>query len=427
MRYVDGMTGDAAFSDEERSRLDTFRRKIAGAGSLGQIMDTVLRDMHPVLPCDRVSVGMLQDEGRRLVAREVRTRYEPVYLKGGFAGDVQGSSLQRMLEERKPRIISDLEAYGRDHPDSQTAALLVREGIRSSMTCPLVADDRPVGALFLSSKQKNAYGEHEVRLHHAIVESLSQSVEKAWRIEELTRANRAYMELLAFVTHELKSPLASMLLNTRMLTHGYLGRLTEQQRERLERVNAQGDYMVSLVNEYLDLARLEGGDMELHRRPGVDVIAAVVEPALDVIKSDLEKRGMSLKRAYDSESLAADCDPALMKIVMFNLLSNAVKYGREGGEVSVQAGIRDGKLTLSVRNPGVGFKASDRDRLFRRFSRLHEEQFAKIKGTGVGLYTCWRIVQLHKGRIEAASEYGQWAEFTVRIPLGAESQDSAGE
>ena len=178
----------------------------------------------------------------------------------------------RCCESGLPRIIGDLEAYGHDHPRSRSTRLLVREGVRSSLTCPLSVEGRVVGFIFRSSREPYTYGPQHIELQMAITERLSQAVEKAWRIEQLEEANYAYTQMLGFVSHELKSPVASMVTDAQILAQGYLGDLTPEQRAKVESMARKGQYLLSLVREYLDLARVEGGELKLATRSRVDVM-----------------------------------------------------------------------------------------------------------------------------------------------------------
>jgi hypothetical protein len=401
LRYLDlpGSVRDfVEFSAEESRVLATVNQKVAANTSLADVMDFVFNATREICPCDRIGVAFLEDEDR-LVSDYVRASYEPVLLSTGYAEVLQGSSLRHVISTGQPRVIDDLESYLAEHPSSASTALLVREGVRSSMTCPLSVDGRPVGVMFRSSHRPRAYDDHQVRLHLAIAERLAQSVEKAWRIERLTAANHAYTEMLGFVSHELKNPLASMVMDARILTGGYLGSMDPRHVEVVERMARKSGYLLGLLREYLDLARIESGELAVSIGPDVDLIGDVIEPA------DLP-----------AGSFPVRCDPDLLKIVLVNLLGNAAKYGNPDGEIRVSARRDPGSFSVSVWNEGPGFPESEKHRLFRRFSRLQTPELRDRKGSGVGLYTCWRIVELHGGRIRAASEPGRWAEFTFTIP-----------
>jgi signal transduction histidine kinase len=125
---------------------------------------------------------------------------------------------------------------------------------------------------------------------------------------------------------------------------------------------------------------------------------------------------MRLERAFPPDLPRVACDPGLLQIVLVNLLGNSVKYGREGGLIRARLEDHPDRIVASVWNEGPGFPPSERSRLFRKFSRLQSPALMAQKGTGVGLYTAWRIVHLHGGRMDASSQEGAWAEFSFDVP-----------
>lgn len=408
------MDSSAEFSDAERRILETINQKVAAAQSLDAIVSFVFDSMRPICPCDRIGIAFLEENGARVVSYWHKALYEPVLLGKGFAQDLRGSSLQGIIETGQTRIIHDLEEYLAQHPQSVSAKLIVKEGIRSNMTCPLIVDDRPVGFLFRSSRTPRAYGLHQVRLHLAVAERLSQAIEKAYRIEQLAAANRAYTEMLGFISHELKSPLASLVMEADTLTMGYHGEMTDEQGVHVTKMADKARFLLGLVDEYLDLARVESGELQTNFQQRIDFLQEVVEPAVDMTQSEMQKQGMSFTREVP-ERVLADFDPTLMRVALLNLMQNAVKYGEPHGQIRLRVEMNS-KLSVSVWNSGPGFPPAEAVRLFRKFSRLRTPELMKRKGTGVGLYTVWRIVQLHGGRVWAKSEEGQWAEFFIEIP-----------
>lgn len=406
-------------SATENEALARVNQRVAGGRSLDEVMDLVYEETLPISPCDRLGLAFIEEDGARIVSRWTRAAYEPLLLVRGYTEDLRGSSLQALIEKGTPRIIDDLEEYLAGKPDSASSRLLVREGVRSSMTCPLRVDDRVVGVFFRSSRRVRAYDTHQVRLHLAIAERLSQAVEKAWRIERLEVAQQAYSEMLAFVAHELKSPLAGIVMDGTLLRDGYAGELSQRQTELIGRIMSKAGYLGGLVREYLDLARLEGGGLQAHLTP-VDFVTAVFEPALEIVGGALEEQGSRLDRIFPIEPVVLAADADLLRIVVINLLGNAVKYGNSGGRIEARLTVTGNTIRFEVWNEGPGFPAEERSRLFRRFSRLQKPELARRKGTGVGLYTSWRIVQLHGGSMFAQSEHGQWAEFGFEFPLSGQ-------
>jgi signal transduction histidine kinase len=427
--FVDLFGEDAALtpiSPEARTLLRTVNQKIAARPSLRAIVDYLFEHTQELIPCDRFSLAFVDEQSDTATSYYTRTSYEKQYVRQGYRESLRNGTLRQVLQSGLPRIISDLEAYSHDHPHSRTTRLLVREGVRSSLTCPLIVEGRVVGFSFRNSLQPNTYGSQHSQIQMAIAERLSQAVEKAWRIEQLEEANHAYTQMLGFVSHELKSPVASMVTDAQILAQGYLGDLTAEQHAKVESMARKGRYLLSLVREYLDLARVEGGELKLSARSRVDVMNEVLAEAIDLVRAQADDRRMRLTVCMPSPTLPlVCCDPTLLRIVTVNLLDNAVKYGDEGGDIRIKADLlrdrKDGEhLRISVWNTGPGFDKSQRYRLFRRFSRLDDPALKSRRGTGVGLYNSWRIVHLHGGSISADSKHGEWAEFCFEIPATAD-------
>lgn len=406
-----------AFSPAQQAVLDEINQKIASGLTLADVMDFLFAELKKISRCDRLGLAFLEENNTRVVAHLARADYEPILLRQGYTEDLAGSSLEGIIRTGRPRIINDLALYLERRPASVSTQLIVQEGVLSSMTCPLYVDDRIVGLFFRSSKTPNAYDDTQVSLHLAMAERLSQAVEKAWLIEKLEKTNHAYLEMLGFVSHELKNPLSAVLADTYTLREELIGPVSEKQKAVILRIEKKADYIANLVREYLDLSRVEAGSLRVSMQANVDFVAEVIEASIDIVRPQIEQEQVILECKYPDTPFRIACDPDLMKIVMVNLVSNAVKYGNKGAIIRVSARIEENNLIVSVWNQGPGFSPEDRERLFKRFSRLQSPELLKRKGTGVGLYAAWKIVQLHKGKIWADSEKGQWAEFTFRMPV----------
>jgi hypothetical protein len=420
VRYVDPYRDREGFeriTPEERAMLRIVNQRIAAKPRLSDVVDFLFLEAPNLIPCDRMSLAFIVEDGRRVVANQVRASYQPVQLSPGYAEDLHGSSLAAVLETGTPRLIGDLAQYASEHPRSRSAELLLREGVRSSLTCPLVVEGRVLGFMFRNAREPQAYTRRHVELQMSISERLSQAVEKALHIEQLEEANRAYLEMLGFVSHELKSPVASMVTDARLLADGYLGQLSSTQQLKLERLIHKGEYLLELVREYLDLARVEGQDLHAEFKPNVPLEATVIAPSIDLVRPQFEARDMQVEvDSSQTPRVLADCDPHLLQVVFVNLLTNAAKYGREGGRVVVRLSAERSRVTIRVWNEGQGFATADKAKLFRRFSRLRSDDSGGQRGSGLGLYNSWRIIQLHHGRIRASASPGEWAEFTVELP-----------
>lgn len=245
----------------------------------------------------------------------------------------------------------------------------------------------------------------EIEADHAQVEAMN---------EELRQTNKNYMELLGFVSHELKNPLASAILSLYTVKDGYLGELTDTQLRALESVGQSLDYFQDMIKNYLDLSRAEKGEIEVHLT-NVALQREVVSPVVNGLDQSLREKSIVLQNLV-APSLVINTDRDLIRIVFDNLLSNAVKYGKEGGVIRVDAETTGRDILFSVFNEGAGIPADKLSLLFRKFGRINDPSYVGKRGTGLGLFLCKQIVEKLGGTICAESEEGQWVQFNCVLP-----------
>ncbi|MCX7598866.1 MAG: HAMP domain-containing histidine kinase, partial [Armatimonadetes bacterium] len=231
--------------------------------------------------------------------------------------------------------------------------------------------------------------------------------------EELKRWNQNYLDTLEFITHQLKNQVAAMKINLLAVRDGYVGDLSQEQKEALDDVVAAVNRTEEMILNYLNLSRIEKGELEVRARP-VHVEAEVLRPVLRDTKPRFDDRGMRVDVDLP-EDLVVQADPSLLQIVYDNLLTNAAKYGREGGLVRVWGRRSDGYVELHVWNEGEGVPRDEIDNLFRKFTRLQTGD-NMARGTGLGLFIAREIARAHGGDIRAETEPGQWIDFIITLP-----------
>ncbi|MGC8763306.1 MAG: sensor histidine kinase, partial [Acidobacteriota bacterium] len=376
----------ARYDEAEQTAMEAITSRVLEGQSLEEVLDSLFDASSALVPFDRIGVAFLEEGGLRAVCHYARARYEPVLLGKGYAADLRGSSLERVLADGRPRVISDLPRYALARPQSSSTALLVREGIRSSLTCPLSPAGRPLGFLFFASRFPEVYGEREVNILSRMAASLGWAVERAYRIGQMETALASYREVLRFVSHELKNPLASILSEGRVLEKGYAGPLSPPQKALLAKMLAKGEYLLNLIRGYLDLSRIEEGGLQPVLRPGVDLVKEVALPALEMVAPQFEAKAIRVETKLPEEPLLATADAALLRVALTNLLGNAAQYGRQGGRASLVLTAAQGSALFEVENEGPGFGAEEKGRLFRKFSRLSGAEAFHCKGSGIGLY-----------------------------------------
>lgn len=407
------------FDAEIGGALEHIRSRTGAGQSLEEVMDIVWNSTVSILPHDRIGLSFIENDGQWVTAHYFRTAYDvsAVRLGKDFSAGLANSTLKEILDRGCARIISDLPLYLERNPHSVSTKLVVREGISSNLTLPLKVDDREVGFLFFSSRTPGVFTAGHAMILLAVSGIISQGIEKVWRIRKLEEARQDYLTMLGFVSHEMKSPLSAMMSVGSTYLKGYTGAVDPLAEKTLKRMMRISGYLVNMVNNYLDLSRLESGEMAFIPKPGVKFREDVLEFAIDTVSARAEERGSRVKVDAPGEDIVLNADMDLLRIVAVNLLDNAVKYGDENIEVQVRLSKEGNVLVFSVRNKGVGFDKEQAKKLFRRFSRLKQRGTEDRRGTGLGLYITWWIIQQHGGRIVADSEPGQWAEFTVYLNI----------
>ena len=249
----------------------------------------------------------------------------------------------------------------------------------------------------------------------ALIVAFNQMTDTLAEREERLRAlNRSYMETLGFVSHELKSPVASIINYVYLLKEQKLGPVNERQGKALRAIDSGSQRLVEMVRHYLNLSRIE--NRELEPVPSrVPLLDEVLQPILDSDEAAAAEKNMTIVNNIERDVIL-HTDLNMTREVFENLVSNAIKYGREGGEIRVDAERANGFVEFSVWNQGEGIPPDRVDTLFEKFNRIEGSKAARQKGTGLGLFITKHIVEAHGGTIEAESEYGKWARFTFRLP-----------
>ena len=233
---------------------------------------------------------------------------------------------------------------------------------------------------------------------------------------ELEAASRHKSEFLANMSHELRTPLNAIIGFSQVLRDEMVGPVNEKQAEYLDDISSSGSHLLSLINDVLDLSKVEAGQVELEMHPFS--LREALERGVVMVRERATEDGVRVAFAADPEVDVVEGDERRIKQVIFNLLSNAVKFTPAGGEVDVSATRANGEVRVSVADTGPGVAPEDRDRIFEEFQQS-ETGVGLREGTGLGLALSKRFVELHGGRIWVESEVGHGSTFTFALPAGS--------
>jgi signal transduction histidine kinase len=254
----------------------------------------------------------------------------------------------------------------------------------------------------------------EVRLLHEEAERRTEQAEA--RSEQFESANLAKSEFLATMSHELRTPLNAIIGFTEFLIDEKPGPLKPKQKEYLGDVLNSGRHLLQLINDVLDLAKIEAGKMELH--PEIFPVRKAVEEVTAVIQGIAQKKHITVGIEIAVGLEAVTLDQQKFKQLLYNLLSNAVKFTDDGGKVEIHAGrLNELQFAVRVRDTGIGIKAGDIHRLFTEFEQLDSGSARAFQGTGLGLALVKKIVEFQGGSISVESEPGKGSEFTIVLPV----------
>src|SRR5262249_32215865 len=241
---------------------------------------------------------------------------------------------------------------------------------------------------------------------------LFQTIEEKSR--ELEVASRHKSEFLANMSHELRTPLNAIIGFSEVLLERMFGEVNDKQTEYLQDIMESGRHLLSLINDILDLSKIEAGRMELEAAD-FDLPQAI-DNALTLMRERAARRGIALRQAVDPRLGQITGDERKVKQVVLNLLSNALKFTPEGGRIDVRASLVEGTAEISVADTGIGIAPEDQEAVFEEFRQVGGSE-KKAEGTGLGLSLCRKFVELHGGRISVKSRVGQGSTFTFTLPL----------
>jgi len=359
--------------------------------------------------------GILEDAGYRAIGLERGADALEMIQKSPFDAvitdirlpDVGGMEILELAKEINPdAAVIMMTGYA----SMETAIDAVNQGAYAYFVKPVNPDE-------IKTTIANAFKQQRLLIENKrLVESLQRSNKLLFEAnEELKEATKAKSEFLARMSHELRTPLNVIIGFAELMLDRVPGEINEEQRQCLDDILTSGQHLLGLINDVLDLSKVEAGKMEL-RLTNI-ALAEVVESLTSAMVPVLAQRKQSLNVDLEPGLPPVHADEGKLKEVFFNLVSNSAKFTPDGGELKIEAVRKGDWCQVSVSDNGIGIKKEDREQIFEPFYQVNNSVAGEGKGTGLGLALVKQIVEMHGGRIWVESEYGKGSRFIFTLPL----------
>jgi signal transduction histidine kinase len=411
-------TRDLGQSLEEVQTLSEVGQALSSSLDLQRVLETVATQAVKLSGCD--ACGIFEFDPRRnafdvVASHNLRAEFLAEVRTAAY--DPRRSAIRRATASGQPVQIPDILATDEVHAPE----LSRREGFRSIVAVPMGGADVTRG-LVLFRRAPGTFDDRVVALLSALASQSQVAIENARLFTEvedksrqLTVANQHKSEFLANMSHELRTPLNAVIGFSEVLLERMFGDVNQKQEEYLQDIVSSGRHLLSLINDILDLSKIEAGRMELEL--GAFDLQVALENALTLVRERAVRRGIRLELKTDARLGTIVGDERKFKQILLNLLSNAVKFTPEGGRVTLTATLADGTVEVSVIDTGIGIAPQDQEAIFEEFRQVGRDYASKREGTGLGLTLAKKFVELHGGKIWVKSEVGQGSTFTIALPL----------
>jgi GAF domain-containing protein len=330
----------------------------------------------------------------------------------------------RAFLDRSVVHVPDLQAEASEFPASTAR----QRGAGSMLVVPLLREQEAVGVISLAREVVGPFSPEQIEVLQTFADQAVIAIENVRLFKELEASNREIAEksrqlevasqhkseFLANMSHELRTPLNAIIGFSEVLSEKMFGELNEKQEEYSKDIHASGQHLLSLINDILDLSKIEAGRMELELSD-FDLPTAI-DNALTLVRERAGRRSIALHTNIDSRLGQIQADERKVRQVVLNLLSNAIKFTPEGGRIEVRAVPVDGSVEVSVTDTGVGVAPEDQEAIFEEFRQVGTAA-KKVEGTGLGLALSRKFIELHGGRIWVKSQVGVGSTFVFTIPV----------
>jgi signal transduction histidine kinase len=331
-------------------------------------------------------------------------------------------AVDEQTEQHTPVQIADLHVA----PPSRVNEIMIKAGYRARLLVPLVAPDGIIGALVVRRREPGEFPKNTIDLLQTFAAQSVLAIQNARLFSEIGEKGRQLevasqhkSQFLANMSHELRTPLNAILGYTELILDNIYGDIPDKARATLERIQANGKHLLGLINDVLDLSKIEAGQLTLSLTDYS--IKDVVHNVYGAVESLATSKNLSLKVELPKDLPQAHGDERRLTQVLLNLVGNAIKF-TDTGEVAIRTSVADGNVTVAVHDTGPGIAEQDQAKIFEEFQQADSSTTKQKGGTGLGLAIAKRIIEMHGGRLWVESKVGEGATFSFTVPVNVQQQ-----
>jgi signal transduction histidine kinase len=421
-KKVEERTEQLAVSVAELRALGEISQAVNSTLDLETVLNTIVSKATQLADTEAGAIYVYDPAGREF---RLRATYgmtdELIAAVRDLHIEISGS-IGEQTETHAPVQVADL----RTMPPSRVNETMIKAGYRARLLVPLVAPDGIIGALVVRRRAPGEFAKNTTDLLQTFAAQSVLAIQNARLFSEIGEKGRQLevasqhkSQFLANMSHELRTPLNAILGYTELILDNIYGDIPDKARATLERIQANGKHLLGLINDVLDLSKIEAGQLSLSL---VDYsIKDVVHNVYGAVESLATSKNLALKVDLPKELPQAHGDERRLTQVLLNLVGNAIKF-TDTGEVAIRTSVANGSFTVAVRDTGPGIAEQDQAKIFEEFQQADSSTTKQKGGTGLGLAIAKRIIEMHGGRLWVESKVGEGATFSFTVPVNVEQQ-----
>ena len=400
------------FEQQERERIVKWIVNcIRESLDLDTVLSTTVAEIGNLLKVDRCLIALFDNETYKFYLQNEYKKDPEInsFLEEHTEMNVSNEWYKNLVKENQAITVNDVESL----PNSRLKDDFRFYNVKSLAIAPVIHKGETLGAIIVHQTQfQRNWGASHIEVLKDISSQISIAIRQASLYTQIQETTRLKSEFLASMSHEFRTPLNAIIGFSEMLASGNYGNLSEKQKEYLGNISISGKHLLRLVNDVLDLSKVESGNMEL-RYEKFDTEQVIKETISILINMAIKK---NLQVNLDLAHIVLNADIGRFRQIMYNLLSNAIKFTEDNGNISLKSSISNNKIKMEIHDTGIGISQKDRNKVFTQFRQLDSSYARKQEGTGLGLTLTKKLIELHKGYIDFDSEEDKGTRFWFVLP-----------